>query len=98
MDVEEQIQLLQRIAVWLVREGQSEFSREQALRQLDPALSGMERVRAQGAAEEILTHLLNRNGLLQERTDDTYQFVHRTFQDFLAAKELIEDGHRSRWT
>lgn len=40
MDVEEQIQLLQRIAVWLVREGQSEFSREQALRQLARALPG----------------------------------------------------------
>ncbi|MFD3654458.1 NACHT domain-containing protein [Streptomyces sp. NPDC058620] len=93
MDVEEQIQLLQRIAVWLVREGQSEFSREQALRQLGRALSGMERVRAQGSAEEILTHLLNRSGLLQERTDDAYQFAHRTFQDFLAAKELIEDDH-----
>ncbi|WP_328910856.1 NACHT domain-containing protein [Streptomyces sp. NBC_00234] len=93
MDVEEQTQLLQRIAVWLVREGQSEFSRAQALRQLDRALSGMERVRVQGTAEEILTHLLNRSGLLQERADDTYQFAHRTFQDFLAAKELIEDDH-----
>nr|WP_258050022.1 NACHT domain-containing protein [Streptomyces finlayi] len=93
MDVEEQIQLLQRIAVWLVREGQSEFSRDQALRQLARALSGMERVRAQGPPEAILTHLLNRSGLLQERTDDTYQFAHRTFQDFLASKELVEDDH-----
>ncbi|WP_256668898.1 NACHT domain-containing protein [Streptomyces fulvorobeus] len=93
MDVEEQLQLLQRIAVWLVRGGQSEFSRAQALRQLARALAGMERVRAQGTPEEILTHLLNRSGLLQERTEDAYQFAHRTFQDFLAAKELVEDDH-----
>ncbi len=33
LSVEEHTQLLQRIAVWLVREGQSEFTREQALRQ-----------------------------------------------------------------
>ncbi|MFJ2107714.1 NACHT domain-containing protein [Streptomyces microflavus] len=93
LSVEEHTQLLQRIAVWLVREGQSEFTREQALRQLGRALAGMERVSAQGSPAKILTHLLNRSGLLQERTDDTYQFIHRTFQDYLAAKEFIEDDH-----
>lgn len=93
LSVEEHTQLLQRIAVWLVREGQSEFTREQALRQLGRALAGMERVSAQGPPARILTHLLNRSGLLQERSDDTYQFIHRTFQDYLAAKEFIEDDH-----
>ncbi|WP_405501907.1 NACHT domain-containing protein [Streptomyces anulatus] len=93
LDVEESTQLLQRIAVWLVREGQSEFTRGQALRQLGRALAGMDRVRAQGPPERILTHLLNRSGLLQEHAEDTYQFIHRTFQDYLAAKELIEDDH-----
>ncbi|MEU0917103.1 NACHT domain-containing protein [Streptomyces cyaneofuscatus] len=93
LGIEESTQLLQRIAVWLAREGQSEFTRAQALRQLARALAGMERVSAQGPPERILTQLLNRSGLLQERTDDTYQFIHRTFQDYLAAKELIEDDH-----
>ncbi|MFD4173355.1 NACHT domain-containing protein [Streptomyces anulatus] len=93
LEVEEHTQLLQRIAVWLVREGQSEFTRAQALRQLRRALAGMERVSVQGPPEKILTHLLNRSGLLQEHGDDTYQFIHRTFQDYLAAKELVEDDH-----
>ncbi|MYX14608.1 NACHT domain-containing protein [Streptomyces sp. SID8374] len=93
LSVEEHTQLLQRIAVWLVREGQSEFTRDQALRQLGRALAGMERVSAQGPPERILTHLLNRSGLLREHTDDTYQFIHRTFQDYLAAKEFVEDDH-----
>ncbi|MFH8439194.1 NACHT domain-containing protein [Streptomyces sp. NPDC018007] len=93
LEVEEHTQLLQRIAVWLVREGQSEFTRDQALRQLGRALAGMDRVSAQGPPERILTHLLNRSGLLQEHGDDVYQFIHRTFQDYLAAKELVEDDH-----
>ncbi|MGW6455287.1 NACHT domain-containing protein [Streptomyces sp. NPDC055078] len=93
LSVEETQQLLQRIAVWLARGGQSEFSREQALRQLTRALSGMPRVREQGSPEEILVHLLNRSGLLQERADDVFQFTHRTFQDYLAAKEFIEGDH-----
>ncbi|MFJ1593589.1 NACHT domain-containing protein [Kitasatospora albolonga] len=93
LDVEEHAQLLQRIAVWLVREGQSEFTRDQALRQIRRALAGMERVSAQGRPESILTHLLNRSGLLQRNADDAYQFIHRTFQDYLTAKELVEDEH-----
>lgn len=93
LDIEEHTQLLQRIAVWLVREGQSEFTRDQALRQLARGLAGMERVSAQGPPEKIFTHLLNRSGLLKEHGDDIYQFIHRTFQDYLAAKELIEDDH-----
>ncbi|MCX5387986.1 NACHT domain-containing protein [Streptomyces sp. NBC_00083] len=90
---EECTELLQRIAVWLVREGQSEFTREQALRRLERALRGMENVRAQGTADDVLRHLLNRSGLLQERADNVFQFTHRTFQDFLAAKEFVDDGH-----
>ncbi|MEU9617857.1 NACHT domain-containing protein [Streptomyces sp. NPDC087228] len=90
MNVEEQAQLLQRIAIWLVRGGQSELQRPQALRQLERALPGMEQVRQQGSAEDVLTHLLNRSGVLQERADGVYQFAHRTFQDFLAAKEFVE--------
>ncbi|WP_405751318.1 NACHT domain-containing protein [Streptomyces sp. NBC_00012] len=90
MNVAEQAQLLQRIAIWLVRGGQSELHRSAALRQLERTLPGMERLRSQGSAEEILTHLLNRSGVLQERADEVYQFAHRTFQDFLAAKEFVE--------
>lgn len=93
MNVDEQAQLLQRIAIWLVRGGQTELDREQALHQLEQALRGMEQIRRQGSVPEILTHLLNRSGVLQERADGIYQFAHRTFQDFLAAKEFIEGGH-----
>ncbi|MFK4227312.1 NACHT domain-containing protein [Streptomyces sp. NPDC019890] len=93
MTVEEHLQLLQRIAVWLVRGGQAEFTREQALHQLKRTLPGMPRVGEQGTPEVVLNHLLNRSGLLQERGDDDFQFAHRTFQDFLAAKEFVEGDH-----
>ncbi|MFF4160496.1 NACHT domain-containing protein [Streptomyces sp. NPDC001678] len=88
LTVEDSRQLLQRIAVWLVRNGRAELSREQAARQLEHAMKGLRRVREQGSAGQVLTHLLNRSGLLQERTTDSLQFIHRTFQDYLAAKEF----------
>ncbi|MDT0453256.1 NACHT domain-containing protein [Streptomyces hesseae] len=88
LTIEDSRQLLQRIAVWLVRNGRAELSREQAVRQLEQAMKGLRRVREQGSAKQVLTHLLNRSGLLQERTADSLQFIHRTFQDYLAAKEF----------
>ncbi|MCC3777151.1 NACHT domain-containing protein, partial [Streptomyces sp. UNOB3_S3] len=88
LTIEDSRQLLQRIAVWLVRNGRAELSREQATRQLEHAMKGLRRVREQGTAEQALRHLLNRSGLLQERAADSLQFIHRTFQDYLAAKEF----------
>ncbi|WP_149184412.1 serine protease [Streptomyces sp. TRM49041] len=93
LSVEEHSQLLQRVAAWLVRGGQTEFTRDQVLHQLNRALPGMPRVREQGTPEAVLTHLLNRSGLLQERADGVFQFAHRTFQDFLSAKEFVEDDN-----
>ncbi|QWA23563.1 NACHT domain-containing protein [Streptomyces sp. JCM17656] len=93
LGVEEHLQLLQRIAAWLARGGFAEFNHTQARHQIELAMRGMPQVRQQGSTEAVLTHLLNRSGLLQERNDTTIQFIHRTFQDYLAAKELQEsDG------
>ncbi|WP_338931843.1 NACHT domain-containing protein [Streptomyces netropsis] len=91
LDVDDGQQLLQRIAVWLVRNGRAELSREQAVRQLELAMGGLRHVREQGTADQVLTHLLNRSGLLQERSTDVIQFIHRTFQDYLAAKEFRDN-------
>ncbi|MFB7655019.1 MULTISPECIES: NACHT domain-containing protein [unclassified Streptomyces] len=93
IEAEEHRLLLQRIATWLVRNGLSQLTYEQAQRQLQDALRGMPRVAEQGTAERILRHVLNRSGLLQERAEGSIQFIHRTFQDYLAAKELLETDH-----
>ncbi|MEU6569014.1 NACHT domain-containing protein [Streptomyces parvulus] len=92
LSVENQQQLLQRIAVWLVRGGQTQLSHEDAIEQISLALKGMARVRKSATPEQLLIHLLNRSGLLQERSQDAIQFIHRTFQDYLAAKEFLESG------
>ncbi|MGW0949401.1 NACHT domain-containing protein [Streptomyces sp. NPDC002623] len=80
--------LLQRIAVWLVRNGQSQLSHEQAERQLTPVLRGMAEVPY--PVDAVLRHMLIRSGVLEERTQDSIQFIHRTFQDFLAAREFLD--------
>ncbi|MFJ2173690.1 NACHT domain-containing protein [Streptomyces sp. NPDC087851] len=92
MGFEEHLELLQSLAVWLVRGGQAQLSREGAEGQIKVAMRRLSQVRSQGSPKAVLTHLLNRSGLLQERADDEIQFIHRTFQDYLAARAFVEGG------
>jgi transcriptional regulator with XRE-family HTH domain len=84
------IQLLQRLAYWLIRNRQTETDRATALALVDDALPAMQAVAEQGTADQVLTHLVGRSGLLRQPTADTIDFVHRTFQDYLGAKAAIE--------
>ncbi|MGI5375155.1 NACHT domain-containing protein [Streptomyces sp. CA-251387] len=93
LDSDEQHALLQRLAVWLVRTGQQQMTRDQAIHQLQLAIRDMRQIREQGTPERVLLFLLHRSGLLRERGDDAIEFIHRTFQDFLAAKEFHESGY-----
>ncbi|WP_216590205.1 NACHT N-terminal Helical domain 1-containing protein [Streptomyces brasiliscabiei] len=87
-----QIQLLQRLAYWLIRNNQSEMDRDRATRIVADVLPSLPAAASQGDAERILRHLLVRSGLLREPTAGTVEFVHRTFQDYLGAKAAVEDG------
>ncbi|WP_030556710.1 NACHT domain-containing protein [Streptomyces exfoliatus] len=84
------VQLLQRLAYWLIRNRQTEMERTTATALVDDALPAMQAVAEQGSAERIMTHLVGRSGLLRQPTMDTIDFVHRTFQDYLGAKAAIE--------
>lgn len=55
---------------------------------------------------DVLNHLLNRSGILRSPADGRIDFVHRTFQEYLAAAEaaaqdrmgnLIERAHLDAW-
>ncbi|OON74962.1 NACHT domain-containing protein [Streptomyces tsukubensis] len=84
------VQLLQRLAYWLIRNRQTEMGRATAEALVSDALPAMQAVAEQGTADQVLTHLVSRSGLLRQPTMDTIDFVHRTFQDYLGAKAAIE--------
>ncbi|WP_086720455.1 NACHT domain-containing protein, partial [Streptomyces angustmyceticus] len=89
---EPQIQLLQRLAYWLIRNGRNELDRERAERIVGEALPAVPAAAEQGDATAIFRHLLLRSGLLREPAAGSVDFVHRTFQDYLGAKAAVEDG------
>ncbi|GAA2104898.1 NACHT domain-containing protein [Streptomyces albiaxialis] len=91
MDEESQVELLQRLAYWLIRNGRSEMAHDDALALLERVLPSMRYVASQGSPEEVFQHLLIRSGLLREPAHGTVEFVHRTFQDYLGAKAAVEE-------
>ncbi|MCX4665376.1 NACHT domain-containing protein [Streptomyces sp. NBC_01381] len=98
--------LLRKLAHAMVEEGVSELPRDRVVGILDAALPAIPSARAAGDGEKIFRHLLHRTGLLREQAGLSVDFIHRTFQDYLAAKEIVARGqfrtlvdhaHRSEW-
>lgn len=85
-----QIRLIQRLAYWLTVNGRTQIDRERAKTITAEAIPAVPEAHAVGDPDKVFAHLLQRSGLLREPTAETVEFVHRTFQDFLAAKHLVE--------
>ncbi|MFJ9415426.1 NACHT domain-containing protein [Streptomyces sp. NPDC101227] len=100
------IQLLQKLAHWMLINGRSEMDRDTAIATLAEHLPAIPDAARQGGPEEVFRHLLNRTGLLREPTPGTVDFVHRTFQDYLSARAtvqrhdfalLLDHAHHDAW-
>jgi NACHT domain len=83
--------LLGDLALRLVRGGVAEIDTESARGALYRSSATLPNGPYDGS--ELYRHLLLRSGLLREPTSGYVDFVHRTFQEYLAAKALVEsDG------
>ncbi|QRN79706.1 MAG: NACHT domain-containing protein, partial [Nocardiopsis sp. BM-2018] len=85
----ELVLLLQELAKWLIINGSSDAPTATARRQVTRVLASMHRV--DDEPEEVFTHLVVRSGLLQCPTEERVSFLHRTFEEYLAAKALVEE-------
>ncbi|MFG2170428.1 NACHT domain-containing protein [Streptomyces niveus] len=89
---EPQLQIVQRLAFWLIKDGRTEMGRDRALAEIGKALPALPEMAALGDAGTVLGHLLDRSGLLRAPTSDAIEFCHRTFQDFLGARAILDEG------
>jgi hypothetical protein len=84
--------LLRKLAYRMLVEGRTVMDRPAVLAVLGRHLPAIPALAGLGSAETIHRHLLLRSGLLREAADGATEFVHRTVQDYLAAKEAVERG------
>lgn len=80
--------LLRSFAYWLVVNGQTDAERSSAIACFARQLQSFPDVRH--SADAVYDFLLQRSGLLREPVVGRADFVHRTFQEYLAARHIIE--------
>ncbi|MDF4254179.1 NACHT domain-containing protein [Streptomyces sp. WMMB303] len=84
--------LLRKLAYRMLVGRRAELTMDEALEEIARQLPAIPSTSGQGRPEDIFNHLLLRTGLLREQSDRSVEFVHRTVQDYLAAKESVEQG------
>ncbi|MFB6553305.1 NACHT domain-containing protein [Streptomyces sp. NPDC056405] len=84
-----QVQLLQKLAWWLIRNGRQEMDRAEALQITGRALPALNL--ADTGDEEVYRALLLRSGLLREPAEGRVDFLHRTFRDYLGARLAVQE-------
>lgn len=88
---EELVKLLQRLAFWLVANRRSVLAADVARYRVTSCMFGL-----RGGDEDpdrVLRYLAHQSGLLRELPDGSLEFVHRTFHDHLAAKEVVDESN-----
>jgi hypothetical protein len=81
--------LLQDIAFWLVRNGWSDAPTDRVIGQVARTMRQLHKVSAE--APEVFRSLMERSGVLREPAAGRVDFVHRTFQEYLAAKAAVDN-------
>lgn len=80
----QQLVLVQNFAYWMMRNGYSDVSVEEADQHFEAKLPDLDAPNADG--RNVRRFFAERTNLIREPVDDRIDFTHRTFQEFLAAQ------------
>ncbi|WP_409464057.1 NACHT domain-containing protein [Amycolatopsis sp. GA6-003] len=84
----EQMLALEDLAYWFTINQLTNAESDRVVRRLGTTVRGFS-----GPAQdphEVYTHLLLRSGLLREHSAGQVDFIHKTFQEYLAAKRIVD--------
>ncbi|WP_338897632.1 NACHT domain-containing protein [Streptomyces sp. TG1A-60] len=89
LDVDQRRAILSWIAGYLTTEGEREITLQRFDEKVRERLRSLGRDADTYTAEEIREALRRRSGLLVAPSEDSLRFSHRTFQDYLAATDMV---------
>ncbi|MDL4774498.1 NACHT domain-containing protein [Actinomadura xylanilytica] len=104
LERDQKVRILQDLAWHLSTSARVELPKPMVERLVADRLATMPQVRASAAA--VLELLLQRSGVIREPVPDRIDFVHRTVQEYLTAKQaadlgdmdlLVQNAHRDHW-
>lgn len=83
--------LLQELAFWLLENGWADVPVERAQEQIGRSLRSLSPLSVDAAT--VMQLLLERTGLLRSPVEGRIDFVHRTFQEYLAGKAAVDNDN-----
>ncbi len=82
---------LNDVAQWMMMNGKTVIKKDQIRKQFREKINYLPNLREKGLTEEsLLEYFLERSGLLQQISSEEIHFAHRTFQEYMAAKEFVD--------
>lgn len=90
LSVEERLTLLKELSFWLTLQGKSEVSEADATAILEVHLQKMRSAVRDLSGSTVLEEFVVRCGVLRYAEPLTLEFVHRTFQEYLAAAQFVQ--------
>ncbi|USX49326.1 NACHT domain-containing NTPase [Lentzea sp. HUAS12] len=91
LDPTGKVSVLQNLAWRLSMNGRSELAKEEAEQYADKRLTSMPNASVGG--REVVQHLVERSGVIREPVGGRIDFIHRTFQEYLTAKEVADEDY-----
>ncbi|HWT00214.1 MAG TPA: NACHT domain-containing protein [Pyrinomonadaceae bacterium] len=88
----QKLSLLQDMAYWLIKNNYSMVLLPKVEERLNQKLAVMDNLGDGVSGQSVLKLFIERSGILREPVKDNIDFTHRTFQEFLAAKALLNEG------
>ncbi|RJQ76780.1 NACHT domain-containing protein [Pseudonocardiaceae bacterium YIM PH 21723] len=104
LDSRTKLALLQYLAWWLTMRARAELTVQDAVHRVGHFLERMPHV--SGDPQEIVDHLLERSGIIRRPSEQRIDFIHRTFQEYLAGKYFVSEhlievlvlnAHKDQW-
>ncbi|WP_432177136.1 NACHT domain-containing protein [Streptomyces sp. Tue6028] len=89
LDVDQRRAILSWVAGYLTTEGEREITQDRFDEKVGQRLGSLGREAGAHSPEEIRRALQQRSGLLVAPAEESLRFSHRTFQDYLAATDMV---------
>lgn len=83
--------LLQDFAYWLLLNNYTDCDFSDALNRVGKQIKNVQRI-SEYNSNDVFNYLLERSGLLRQPTIGRINFIHKTFQEYLSASEIIHEN------
>jgi NACHT conflict system protein/NACHT domain-containing protein len=89
LNLDDRLTILRDLAYWFTVNGLADADQARVLVKLESIIASMPHVKVPTA--DVHGYLLSRSGVLREPAPGRIDFIHKTFQEYLAAVRFVED-------